>query len=51
MKTFKACVRFFYIFQKMKALNPLSVNPTKWSNILFDHFVKLALKVLKNHEK
>ena len=42
-------------------MNPLSANPTKWSNILkqfvgnlptnclsvFDHFVKLALKGLK----
>ena len=30
--------------------NPLSANPTKWSNIclsVFDHFVKLALKGLK----
>ena len=24
----------------------LSANPTKWSNKMFDHFVKLALKVL-----
>ena len=43
-----------------KHLNPISANPTKWSNILkqsednlptncwsvFDHFVKLALKGL-----
>ena len=36
-------------------LNPLSANPTKWSNTLkqfvlsvFDHFVKLALKGLKD---
>ena len=29
--------------------NPLSANPTKWSNclIVFDHFVGLALKELK----
>ena len=45
----------------MRDLNPLSANPTKWSNTLkqfvgkfptncvsvFDHFVKLALKGLK----
>ena len=43
-----------------KTLNPLSANPTKWSNTLkqfvgnlptnwvFDHFVKLALKGLIN---
>ena len=44
------------------AINPLRANPTKWSNTLkqfigklltnilslFDHFVKLALKGLKN---
>ena len=44
-------------------LNPLSTNPTKWSNTLkqfvgklptncmsvFDHFVKLALKGLRLH--
>ena len=46
----------------MSLFNPLSANPTKWSNTLkqlvgklrsnylsvFDHFVKLALKGLKN---
>ena len=46
----------------MWLFNPLSANPTKWSNTLkqfvgklptnylsvFDHFVKLALKGLKN---
>ena len=45
-----------------KKLNPLGANPTKWSNTLkqivsklptnclsvFDHFVKLALKELKD---
>ena len=40
-------------------LNPLSANPTKWSNTLkqfvgnclsvFDHFEKLALKGLTTH--
>ena len=48
-------------FQNGKTLNPLSANPTKWSNTLkqfvgnllmnclrvFDHFVKLALKGLR----
>ena len=31
-------------------LNPLSANPTKWSNCLsvFDHFVGLVLKGLRN---
>ena len=32
------------------AFNPLSANPTKWSNTLkqlFDHFVGLALKGLR----
>ena len=47
--------------QKLKYLNPLSANPTKWSNKLkqfvgklpknclsvFDHFVKLAIKGLR----
>ena len=47
-------------FQNGKTLNPLSANPTKWSNTLkqfvgnlrmnclsvFDHFVKFALKGL-----
>ena len=47
--------------QKFRVLNPLSANPTKWSNILkqfvgklptnclsvFDHFLKLALKGLR----
>ena len=47
--------------QSLKDVNPLSANPTKWSNTLkqfagslsthcltvFDHFVKLALKGLK----
>ena len=46
--------------QSLKDVNPLSANPTKWSNTLkqfagnlptncltvFDHFVKLALKGL-----
>ena len=46
---------------KTKLINPLSANPTKWSNTLkqfvdklltnclsvFDHFVKLALKGLR----
>ena len=41
------------------SLNPLSANPTKWSNTLkqfltnclsvFDHFMNLALKGLKAH--
>ena len=45
----------------LKVINPLSTNPTKWSNTLkqfagnlatnclsvFDHFVKLALKGLR----
>ena len=56
-------LNFFFVeqlFQK-DLFNPLSVNPTKWSNTLkqfvgnlptnclsvFDHFVGLALKVLK----
>ena len=48
------------LFWKSKLLNPLSANPTKWSNTLkqfvgnlptnclsvFDHFVRLALKGL-----
>ena len=48
----------------MVNFNPLSANPTKWSNTLkqfvanlstnclsvFDHFVKLALKGLKNYD-
>ena len=49
----------------LQNLNPLSENPTKWSNILkqlissllptncfriFDHFVRLALKGLQNDE-
>ena len=48
-------------FSSLLDLNPLSVNPTKWSNTLkqfvgnwptnclslFDHFVKLVLKGLK----
>ena len=47
----------------LHVLNPLSANPTKWSNTLkqfvgklptnclnvFDHFVGLALKGLKEH--
>ena len=47
---------------KCMHFNPLSANPTKWSNTLkqfvgnlptscvsvFDHFVKLALKGLRN---
>ena len=47
------------------SMNPLSANPTKWSNTLkqfvgnlatncysvFDHFVKLALKELKIEDK
>ena len=36
----------------LKSVNPLSANPTKWSNTLnclsvFDHFVGLALKGLR----
>ena len=52
-------------FKKTIYLNPLSTNPTKWSNILkqfvcklptnclsvFEHFVKLALKGLKPKSK
>ena len=53
----------FSNFLTVLCLNPLSANPTKWSNILkqvvgklptnclnvFDHFVKLALKgLIKN---
>ena len=35
-----------------ETINPLSANPTKWSNTLnclsvFDHFVRLTLKELK----
>ena len=55
-------VKISLIFDKNYDINPLSANPTKWSNILkqfvdnllticlsvFDHFVKLALKGLKN---
>ena len=49
-------------YKIINTLNPLSANPTKWSNTLkqfvgklptnclsvFDHFVRLALKGLKN---
>ena len=52
--------KFVYNFLIAKTFNPLSANPKKWSNTLkqfvgnlatnclsgFDHFVKLALKVL-----
>ena len=52
-----------YVFKTI--LNPLSANPTKWSNTLkefvgklpanclsvFGHFVKLALKALKELSK
>ena len=38
-----------------KPLNPLSANPTKWSNLncssVFDHFVGLALKGLNSKKK
>ena len=49
----------------IKPINPLSANPEKWSNTLkqivgnlpticlsvFDHFMNLALKGLKNYHK
>ena len=51
-----------YVYKYRKVFNPLSANPTKWSNTLkqfvgnlptnclsvFDHFVGLAHKVLSN---
>ena len=58
--------QWLYVFsgyrKKMKWVNPLSANPTKWSNELqqfvgilptnslsvFDHFVRLVLKGLKS---
>ena len=56
----KVSKRFFFIKEQVY-FNPLSANPTKWSNTLkqfvgklstnwlsvFEHFVKLALKGLK----
>ena len=54
-------MRIFLFLNLCNFINPLSANPTKWSNILkrfvanfptnclsvFDHFVKLALNGLK----
>ena len=58
------CYVFLVVFAKIESpVDPLSVNPTKWSNTpkkftgnfptnclsVFDHFVKLALKGLKSY--
>ena len=57
---YKLSIKIFGITQKPLWINPLSVNPTKWSSTLkqfvgklptnclgvFDHFVKLALQGL-----
>ena len=49
------CIRSWQRFAVVFLLNPLSANPTKWSNLrklptnclsVFDHFVGLALKEL-----
>ena len=54
MRTMLLKNRFDNVKPFYKHLNPLSANPTKWSNIIvcsnclsvFDHFMKLALKGL-----
>ena len=58
--TNKTSILFLYLLSRSLAqFNPLSANPTKWSNTLkqfvgnclsvFDHFVTLALKGLQTN--